>query len=344
MKVRGRFNPCAPVLLGALCALGACSLPPGPIAPDPPPSATIERRLRRLSAREYNNVVRDLLGDETRPADEFIPEEHQNGFDNGSAGLVVEGDQAVDYQYAAEALAERAVADLPRLLRGCDPVADGVSACWQRFLAWFPPRAYRRPLTGTELGRLQGIYETGVAGRWFRAWPATRHRDRAAVAAVPLPRGAGARARPTIHTADAADAAHATARHRPAHAQRDRDRAGVPGSPARCPMKRCWQPSPTTASRARTTTGARRPACSRRRPRAKRRASSCISGSGRTGWRRSPRIRTTTPPSTGTSRHRCRASSTATSSRWSGTAPARCASCSRRPARTPIPRWPRSTA
>lgn len=167
MKVRGRFNPGAPVLLGALGALCACSLPPGPIAPDPPPSATIERRLRRLSAREYNNVVRDLLGDETRPADEFIAEEHQNGFDNGSAGLVVEGDQAVDYQYAAESLAERAVADLPRLLRGCDPVADGVSACWQRFLAWFPPRAYRRPLTGTELGRLQGIYETGVQDGGF---------------------------------------------------------------------------------------------------------------------------------------------------------------------------------
>ena len=60
MKVCGRFSPGAPVLLGALCALCACSLPPGPIAPDPPPSATIERRLRRLSARELMSAASRL--------------------------------------------------------------------------------------------------------------------------------------------------------------------------------------------------------------------------------------------------------------------------------------------
>src|SRR5687767_4534135 len=63
------------------------------------------RRLRRLSRREYNNVVRDLLGDDSRPADRFLADVHPNGYDNGSADLAVQSDQVVDYQQAAETLA-----------------------------------------------------------------------------------------------------------------------------------------------------------------------------------------------------------------------------------------------
>src|SRR5450631_4195174 len=44
-------------------------------------SAGIGRNLRRLSVREYNNVVRDLLADTTRPANQFGQEVYTNGFD-----------------------------------------------------------------------------------------------------------------------------------------------------------------------------------------------------------------------------------------------------------------------
>src|SRR5215831_6019136 len=69
------------------------------------------RRLRRLSSREYNQVVRDLLGDTTRPADSFVVDSYPNGYDNGAVKLAVQSDQVVDYQAAAEDLAARAVAN-----------------------------------------------------------------------------------------------------------------------------------------------------------------------------------------------------------------------------------------
>ena len=67
----------------------------------PPPGLT--RRVRRLSNHEYDNVVRDLLGDTTRPSRAFlISDAFPNGYDNGSDGLAVQSDQVLDYQTAAE--------------------------------------------------------------------------------------------------------------------------------------------------------------------------------------------------------------------------------------------------
>src|SRR5438477_8889929 len=41
-----------------------------------------DQQLRRLTHSEYNNTVRDLLGDYSRPADRFPPEDFVNGFKN----------------------------------------------------------------------------------------------------------------------------------------------------------------------------------------------------------------------------------------------------------------------
>ena len=127
------------------------------------------RRLRRLSRAEYNNVVRDLLGDVTRPANAFLDDPYQNGYDNGSVGLVVGSDQVTSYEGAAEALAATAVADLPRLLSGCDPssAGSGEAACLDQFLASFPARAFRRPITESERTRLAGIYQVGADAGGF---------------------------------------------------------------------------------------------------------------------------------------------------------------------------------
>jgi hypothetical protein len=118
------------------------------------------RRLRRLSNREYDNVVSDLLGDSSSPAAAFIADSYANGYDNGSAGLAVQSDQVVDYEEAAEALAARAVAGNMGLLVGsCDPSVEGDASCFQAFLTGFAPRAYRRPLTASEQLRLAGVFE-----------------------------------------------------------------------------------------------------------------------------------------------------------------------------------------
>src|SRR5262245_31336323 len=45
-------------------------------------AASNDQTLRRLTHSQYNNTVRDLLGDFSRPADRFPPEDFVNGFKN----------------------------------------------------------------------------------------------------------------------------------------------------------------------------------------------------------------------------------------------------------------------
>jgi hypothetical protein len=125
-------------------------------------SVSLARGLRRLSRREYNNTVRDLLGDSTNPGDRFGLEVYVNGFDNGSDGLTVGGTDVDAFQAAAEGLAARAVATrLATLTGNCDPLRDE-AACVTAFLETFPRRAYRRPPTDTELERLRSVYSAGA--------------------------------------------------------------------------------------------------------------------------------------------------------------------------------------
>ena len=121
-------------------------------------------RVRRLSSREYNNVVRDLLGDTTRPAARFIRDAYQNGYDNGSAELAVQSDQVIDYAAAAEALAQSVVArGLGPLIADCDVAQAGNAACLQALLDSLAPRAFRRPLTQGEQQRLRAVFDAELA-------------------------------------------------------------------------------------------------------------------------------------------------------------------------------------
>src|SRR5262245_32540424 len=70
--------------------------------------------LRSLSRREYNNTVRDLLGDTTSPADSFPPEPiGPNGYETGASIGALE---AEGYMEAAASLAAAAQRRLPSLL------------------------------------------------------------------------------------------------------------------------------------------------------------------------------------------------------------------------------------
>jgi hypothetical protein len=172
---RSRFLGAASLGITALAA--ACTghigdgAAPGGSAADAPANgggvvgeASIGRNLRRLSAREYNNVVRDLLGDTTQPANQFGQEVYTNGFDNGSDSLTVQGTDVSAFQSAAESLAATAVANhLPALIGACDTTNPQV--CVSSFLDGFAQQAYRRPLTTTERARLETVYAAGaVAG------------------------------------------------------------------------------------------------------------------------------------------------------------------------------------
>src|SRR5690348_12484410 len=61
--------------------------------------------LRRLTQTEYDNTVRDLLGDATAPAKAFPPDQKIGAFSNTATALTVSPLLAQGYESAAEALA-----------------------------------------------------------------------------------------------------------------------------------------------------------------------------------------------------------------------------------------------
>jgi hypothetical protein len=124
---------------------------------DPGPSP-----LRRLTRAEYDNTVRDLLGDRTRPGHDFPVEERALGFDNGAETRSVSNLLADRYFGAADALAAAAVSKLPTLL-ACDPARDGEPTCLDRFLDGFGKRAWRRPLEAAEKDNLRRAFTEGRA-------------------------------------------------------------------------------------------------------------------------------------------------------------------------------------
>lgn len=122
--------------------------------------------LRRLTREELDETLLDLLGDATRPANRLLPVETVGGFSNNADVRTMSALVAEQLMALAEETAQRASADLPRLL-GCDPdaEADGGDACFATFLARFGRRAYRRPLDADETARLAAVFSTSRE-RW----------------------------------------------------------------------------------------------------------------------------------------------------------------------------------
>ena len=119
------------------------------------PNAVGPRPLYRLTRREYNNTVRDLLQDATQPADDF-PDDRDRSFLFRRAGLVATQDADL-LRTAAETLAKTAI-KTPATLLPCDP-ATGEDACAAKFISDFGKRAYRRPLSDGEITRLTAFYQ-----------------------------------------------------------------------------------------------------------------------------------------------------------------------------------------
>ena len=139
---------------GAGCtgAVSPADTGPGATGPD----AVGVMPLRRLTNREYNNTVRDLLGDTSQPANQF-PSDRDKTFAFRRAGDLAVQDATL-LQTAAESLASSAKAKLiPNGLLPCDP-SGNESSCAQQFISAFGQRAFRRPLTADETSRLNALY------------------------------------------------------------------------------------------------------------------------------------------------------------------------------------------
>lgn len=111
--------------------------------------------LRRLTNEEYNNTVRDLLGDTSRPADAFAVDEAVGGFENNTVSPVTQA-LVERYMDAAEALAARAALRLDKLAP-C-PARELPEACARKFIDAFGRLAYRRPLDEGERAAVLAIY------------------------------------------------------------------------------------------------------------------------------------------------------------------------------------------
>jgi len=111
--------------------------------------------LRRLTHEEYDNAVAALLGDTTRPAQDFAADTEVGIFDNTAEAQTVPVLLADQYLSTADKLA-RAV-DV-KTLTGCDPAGAMGSACVRNFVTSFGRRAYRRPLEAAEIDRYVALH------------------------------------------------------------------------------------------------------------------------------------------------------------------------------------------
>lgn len=116
-----------------------------------------EPELRRLTHSQYNHTIRDLLGDQSGPANQFPPEDFINGFKNqvqaqGLSPILLDA-----YSDAAERLARSAFhgGDTHKLIP-CKPSIP----CRTQFVREFGKKAFRRPLTASEQKRYEALMAT----------------------------------------------------------------------------------------------------------------------------------------------------------------------------------------
>ncbi len=113
--------------------------------------------LRRMTRAEFNNTVRDLLGDTSNPANAF-PLDRDPQFLYPVAGLV--SMQDVDTLKDA-ALALGKAAELKATTLAPCPTGMAEDACAHAFVTSFGLRAYRRPVATDEADRLFALYTMG---------------------------------------------------------------------------------------------------------------------------------------------------------------------------------------
>ncbi|WP_437782175.1 DUF1592 domain-containing protein [Sorangium sp. So ce1097] len=124
-----------------------------------------ESPLRRMTRVEYDNTVFDLLGDDSRPARSFVPEEESLGFNNQAAALVVSPLLAEQYMTAAEGIAGRAAGKLLGEAPACREAAAGAACRGEvaALVASLGKRAFRRPLAEDEVAGFVELFQRGIA-------------------------------------------------------------------------------------------------------------------------------------------------------------------------------------
>lgn len=145
-----------------------------PVTPSVPPTnsscATAEakfpfRVMTRLNRAEYDNTVRDLLGDQSHAALKQLPADAGEGaFDNNAAALTISPALVETYVALADEVATAAMASTSpgrAIVLVCDPAGD--AACIDDVITKLGTRAFRRPITAEEVASLRAIYDEARA-------------------------------------------------------------------------------------------------------------------------------------------------------------------------------------
>ncbi len=164
-------DPAAGTEPGPPSAPGAGALPQG----DPATGAKLPSRpgpmpLRRLTRDEYNNTLRDLVGDSSSPGS-GLPDD-RTGSSTYLVSTAISANEVMRFMEAAERVGAALLAAPARLsaVIGCDPIAVGADLCSRRFISGFGRRAFRRPLDAAELEELVALFKStaaAVPGRDF---------------------------------------------------------------------------------------------------------------------------------------------------------------------------------
>ena len=116
--------------------------------------------LRRLNRHEYRNTIRDLLGVDYQPADDFPADDVGYGFDNIGDVLSLPPLLMEKYLAAAEEISQRAVAEPAshrRIFVGAASETVSAQAAAEAIMAQLATAAFRRPATPGEIARFEQL-------------------------------------------------------------------------------------------------------------------------------------------------------------------------------------------
>lgn len=120
--------------------------------------------LRRLTHSQYNHTLRDLMGDQTHPADQFPGEDYVHGFTNQAEEQSVSPLLAEAYNRAAEKAARTAfIGGDTRGLIPCKAAGATDPECRSLFIREFGSRAFRRPLDDSEAHLYEKLFAAEAA-------------------------------------------------------------------------------------------------------------------------------------------------------------------------------------
>ncbi len=120
--------------------------------------------IRKLNRAEYNNTIRDLVGIDFRPAEDFPADNVGNGFDNIAQVLSLPPLLMEKYLEAAEAVVNQAFDDeqvRAQIIFATPGENESHQDVARQVIRQFAERAFRRPVDDAEIERLTTLYQLG---------------------------------------------------------------------------------------------------------------------------------------------------------------------------------------